>query len=379
MLEHMNRNLLTLQFSGIRRFTALAKATPNCAMLTIGEPDFDTPDPICERAIRSLQERKTHYAPNAGDTALREAIADFARRSNGYDYRPEEVLVTHGATEALSTALLGILNPGDEVIVPIPAFSLYESVCTMAGAKPVLLDTAGDDFQITAEKLRACLSPRTKAIVLNSPNNPTGAVYTPQTLDGVYEAVKDRPIFIVCDDVYEQLSYAPCPSFAARHRDLRERILVVQSFSKPYAMTGWRMGYLLGDAAVIGRLLLLHAALIATTCSFSQEACITALGCDVAPMREQYRRRRDYLYERLLGMGLPCVKPEGAFYAFPSIASFGLDAEAFCRRMIQEGLVAAVPGTCFGAEGFLRLSFCYSMEELTLGLDRMERFLQSLR
>lgn len=377
MLPTMNRELLTLQPSGIRRFTALAKATPGCAMLTIGEPDFDTPASIKAACKQALDENKTHYPANAGDAVLRQAICAFEAAQNGYDYTENEVIVTHGATEALFVAMRGVLNPGDEVIVPMPAFGLYESIVRLAGAVLVPLDTSGTGFQIDEAALRAAITPKTKLLVLNSPNNPTGVVYTQRTLEGIRAAVQGKPIFVLCDDVYSRLTYAPCPLFA-RFRSLREQLLVVQSFSKPYAMTGWRMGYLMGDARVTEKLLLYHAAAVVSVASYAQDACIEALRQDVSPMTAVYRARRDRMLAALAEIGLETVRPEGAFYVFPSIAKFGLTSEQFCLRAITEGKVAAVPGSCFGAEGFIRLSYCYSTDEIDTALARLAAFVKTL-
>ena len=378
MVDLLNRNLLALHPSGIRRFTALARSTPDCAMLTIGEPDFDTPAPIRAACKAALDAGKTHYPPNVGEPALRAAICDFEAAHSGLDYTPDEVIVTSGATEALYTAITGVLNPGDEVIIPLPAFGLYESIVTMAGGRCVFLDTAKDGFQITPQAIAAAMSPRTKLIILNSPNNPTGVVYTQASLQAVHDAAAGKPVFVLCDDVYARLVYAPCPQFA-RYRDLRSQILVVQSFSKPYAMTGWRVGYLMGDLPVIRQLALLHAATVVSVTSFGQDACLQALKTDVSAMVDTYRARRDVICARIAGMGLSAVQPEGAFYIFPSIGATGLDAETFCTRLITEGKAAGVPGTCFGTDGYVRFSFCYALPEITRAMDRLEAFLDRLR
>ena len=377
MIEFMNRNLSTLAPSGIRRFTALAKATPDCAMLTIGEPDFDTPEPIKAACKRALDEGKTHYPPNAGDPALRAAIADFERVNNGMDYAPDEILMTHGATEALFCAMQSVLNPGDEVIIPTPAFGLYETIARLAGASCVRLDTSADGFQITREALKGALTDKTRLLILNSPNNPTGTVYSAETLQTIHDLITGRPMFVLCDDVYNRLAYAPCPSFAA-FRDLRDRLLVVQSFSKPYAMTGWRMGYLMADAPVMERIRLYHAAVVVSVSSISQDACLAALSCDISGMLSAYRTRRDLICGRLERMKLPFVRPDGAFYVFPRIDQFGLSSEEFCLRMISEGRVAGVPGDCFGAPGFVRFSYCCSLDTIEKGMDRLESFIKTL-
>lgn len=370
----LNSNLSSLKRSGIRVYTNLARETPDCAMLTIGEPDLDTPQPIKDAAWAALQRGSTHYAPNQGIPALRQAVADY-ETDRGNVTCPEQVLITVGSTQALFTALLGILNPGEEVIVPVPAFSLYETIITIAGGKMVPLDVSKTGFQITREALDGLMTDKTKAIILNSPNNPTGVVLNEQSLAAVKEAVLGKPIFVVSDNVYSLLSYGPCPDLSL-DPDLKQQLLLCQSFSKPYAMTGWRLGYLVCPEYVMDRLLLLSAGTIAAVPTFLQEAGLAALGEDIAPMREIYRRRRDYVANRLTQMGLEFPEPEGAFYVFVNIQKFGMTSDEFCTRLIREGKLAAVPGSCFGVEGFLRLSYCYSEEELKKGLDRLEGFIK---
>ena len=373
----LNKNLLPLQRSGIRVYTNLARQTPDCAMLTIGEPDLDTPESIKAAVAASLAANQTHYAPNQGTARLRQAVADF-ETARGNRVTPEQVLITVGATHALFTALLGILNPGEEVIIPTPGFGLYETIATIAGAKAVALDVTRTGFQITKEALDAAITPRTKAIILNSPCNPTGVVFSRESLANVKAAVLGKPIFVISDNVYNQLNYCgSCPDLSL-DPELKEQLILCQSFSKPYAMTGWRIGYLTCPVYVMDRLLLLSAAEIAAVPTFLQDAAVEALKTDVSPMRESYAKRRQYVCGRLREMGLAFPEPEGAFYVFVDISRFGMDSATFCTRMIQEGKVAAVPGSCFGAEGYIRLSYCYSDGELKKGLDRMEQFIATL-
>lgn len=372
----LNRNLSGLQRSGIRRYTNLARSTPGCAMLTIGEPDFDTPASISAAAMAALNDGQTHYAPNQGIPALREKIAAFETR-RGYPCTAENVLVTVGATGALFTALLGILNPGEEIIVPVPAYSLYDTIATIAGAKTVPMDLTKTDFQIDEEVLNGLITPRTKAIILNTPGNPTGVVLNEQSLAAVKRAILGKDIFLICDNVYNQLVYTDCPDISL-DAELQSQMLYCQSFSKPYAMTGWRIGYLVCPEYVMDRLLLLSAAEIASVPTFLQQAAVAALDCDVSDMIAVYRKRRDYVCGRLRDMGLEFPEPEGAFYVFVDIRKFGMDDDTFCTRLIQEGRVAAVPGVCFGTPGFIRLSYCYSDEELKTGLDRLEGFIAGL-
>ena len=371
----LNSNLSTLQRSGIRQFTNLAKTVPDCVMLTIGEPDFNTPEEIKAAALTSLFQNRTHYAPNQGVEELRREIAVY-ECFRGMLCKPEQVLITAGATGALFTALLGILNPGEEVIIPTPAFSLYETITTIAGGKAVALDTKADDFQITAEALARVISPKTKAIILNSPNNPTGTVLSEASLAAVKQAVMGKPIFVICDNVYSRLS-APCPDLST-DEELKDQLFLCQSFSKPFAMTGWRVGYLIGPEDVMVRLLLLHAAEVASIPTFLQDACIAALSTSPREMADIYAKRREFVCHRLTEMGLTFPKPEGAFYVFPDISRFGLSGEEFCTRMIREAKVAAVPGSCFGCEGHIRLSYACSDADLKKGLDRLEAFIRTL-
>lgn len=372
----MNRNILNMKPSGIRRFTALARATPGCRMLTIGEPDFDTPEPIRAAAAQAMAAGLTHYAPNKGTDSLRKAIADYESR-RGMACTADNILVTVGATGALNTALTGLLNPGDEVIIPIPAFPLYESITTAAGAVPVFLDLKKSNCQIDKSALEGVISPKTRAIVLNSPNNPTGCVLSWESLNIVAELAQEHDFTILCDNVYAALSSEPVPDLTLVPA-LRERVILCQSFSKPWAMTGWRLGWLAAPADLIDKFTLLQAAQIASVPTFLQKAAETALQVEVTDMAAVYRKRREYVLNRLDAMGLTYPRPEGAFYVFPEIARFGMDSEEFCIRLIEEGGLAAVPGSCFGGEGHIRLSYCYSDEELRESLDRLERFISSL-
>ena len=372
----INENLLKLKRSGIRLYTNLARTVDDCVMLTIGEPDFDTPQAIKDAAAAAIAANQTHYAPNQGTDALRKAIAAYENRW-GLRCNENEVLVTVGACEALYTALFGILNPGEEVIVPTPAFPLYETIATTAGAKVVELDLKKTNFQITKEALEAVITPKTKAIVLNSPNNPSGAVFDEESLAAVKAAVLGKPIYVICDNVYQQLSMEKLPDLSL-DEELKDQILLCQSFSKPYAMTGWRVGYLIGSEEVISRLLLLHAGMVTAIPTFLQTACITALETDTTPMAEVYAKRRDYVCSRLKDMGLTFPEPKGAFYVFPDITKFGMESGEFCTRLIKEAKVATVPGSCFGAEGHIRISYCCSDENLKKGMDRLEQFLLKL-
>ena len=372
----LNQNLSALKRSAIRVYTNMAKEVPGCVMLTIGEPDFDTPQAIKAAACAALAAGQTHYAPNQGTAALRKAVADYETR-RGRAVTPEQVLITVGATHALFTALLGILNPGEEVIVPTPGFGLYETIATVAGAKTVRLDVTKNNFQITKEALEAAITPKTKTIILNSPCNPTGVVLSAESMANVKAAVLGKPIFVISDNVYSQLSDGNCPDLSL-DPELNDQLILCQSFSKPYAMTGWRIGYLTCPDYVMDRLLLLSAGEIAAVPTFLQDAAVEALKTDPGPMRDTYAKRRAYITARLRDMGLSFPEPEGAFYVFVDIRQFGMDSAQFCTRMIREAAVAAVPGSCFGSEGYIRLSYCCSDSDLEIGMDRMEAFIQAL-
>ena len=372
----LNSNLSALKRSQIRVYTNLARQTEDCAMLTIGEPDLNTPEEIKAAAIAAICADQTHYAPNQGTLELRQAVAEYESR-RGNETKAEQVLITIGACQGLFTALLGILNPGEEVIVPTPGFGLYETIATIAGGKTVALDVSKTGFRIDEAALAAAITPKTKAIVINSPCNPTGVIFNRESLEIVKKAILGKNIFLVWDGVYSQLSYGDCPDLTL-DADLKDQTILCQSFSKPYAMTGWRVGYLTCPEYVMDRLLLLSAGTITAVPTFVQAAAIAALKADTAPMKAIYERRREYVCGRLRQMGLSFPEPEGAFYVFVDISRFGIGSEEFCTRMIREGKVAAVPGSCFGAEGYIRLSYCYSDEELQKGLDRMEKFIRAL-
>ena len=372
----LNENLSKLRRSEIRVFTNLARQTPDCVALTIGEPDFPTPAPVKAAAREALERDETHYAPNQGTPELRQAIAAFETR-RGLPTVPEQVLVTVGATGALYTALTGILNPGDEVIVLTPAFNLYESITLAAGGKPVPVDISETGFQVTRAQLKSALSSRTRAIVVNSPCNPSGTILNRDSLNAIRDTVLGKDIYLICDNVYQALSYAPCPDLSLEP-ELEAQTILCQSFSKPYAMTGWRVGYLRCREEILERLLLLNAAEIAAVPTFLQHAAAVALEQDVSAMREVYRRRRDYVTARLRAMGLSFPRPEGAFYVFPDIRPYGMSSRDFCLRLIREGGLALIPGSCFGCEGHARLSYCYGDSQLAEGLDRLEAFLMEV-
>lgn len=378
MENFLNSALYNAKRSQIRQYSALAKNTPGCIALTLGEPDFDTPKLIRDKAHDSLENHATHYIENNGAMALRTKIAEFENSVNGSDYTPDEVIVTAGATEALFVALFGIINPGDEVIIPTPAFVLYEEIIKLCRGIPVFLDTSNDGFQITADNLKKCISDKTKAVILNTPNNPTGCVLNDESLKNLYNAVADRNIFVICDDVYRQLIYTDNYHSFAEFRDLRKQIILIQSYSKPYAMTGWRVGYLIADFSVKTRLELLHQFMVVSTPAPFQEACMSALDFKPEEFLNTYKKRRQFVLEKLDEIGLEVTRPDGAFYVFPSIKKFGMTSDEFCTRMIKEAGLATTPGSCFMGEGHIRLTYCYGDDVLKEGMERLKKFTESL-
>jgi len=375
----LNTSAQALRPSGIRRFSNLAAQTPDCISLTLGEPGEDTPAPIRAQVPASLEAGKTHYPPNNGYPALRQAIAQ-TMGDRGVSCTEDQVIVTNGATEALFSTLTALLNPGDEVVIPKPAFLLYDSIVSLCRGRVVSLDTAPASYQIDPDALEAACGPRTKAIVICSPNNPTGCLLDRRSLEAVARAAARHDCYVVCDDVYDQLVYDPgYQGFARLHPDLADRTVLVNSFSKPYAMTGWRLGWLVASAPLAAQIAKVHQFAVSCVVAFTQDAAVEALATDVSAMRASYQARRDLTVARLGQMGLPLVEPRGAFYAFPDVSDLGLASEDFCERAIREAGVALVPGAFFGGEGHVRISYATDEASLSRGLDRLGTFVAGLR
>ncbi|MGN1389415.1 MAG: pyridoxal phosphate-dependent aminotransferase [Bulleidia sp.] len=379
MSLELNQRLSTIEQSTIRSFNAMAKAAPGCISLTIGEPDFDTPSEITDELQAAAAAKETHYCPNCGSDALRTKIAEYESRNRRIPFTMKNVCVTIGASEALHVAINAIVNPGDEVIIPVPAYPAYANIVRLCGGVPVFMDLTDTDFQIRKETIEPLLSAHTKAIILNSPNNPTGTVLDQASMDVLAEAMKKHAFYAVIDAVYEQISFAGAVPSLMDHEEVQNQCILVQSFSKPYAMTGWRMGYLCASEALIDAFTKVHTYTVSCAPTILQRACIRALDYDPASMKEAYARRSGFLYDSLTEMGLPAVKPDGAFYLFPCIGEFGMDSDTFCRRMIREAGVAAVPGSAFGKDGYIRLSSCVSDADLEEAMKRMKQFAQRLR
>ena len=375
----LNENIQKIETSLIRRFNDMAVRQNAELFLTLGEPAFNTPDSVKQACVDALYQNKTHYGPNTGIKELREKVSEFEKRKNNLDYTPDEVMITNGSTEALTCALFTILNPGDEVIIPTPAFLLYEMIITYTGAKAVYMDMSANDFQISKKMLDEYITDKTKAIILTSPNNPSGTIFNADTLENVRAAVKDRDIFVICDECYNQLVFTDeKPKSFCNFSDMRDRIIVCQSFSKPYAMTGWRLGYMMAPEYIIKHAMKAHQFMTVSAGTFVQYAGIAALDFDPSQFVAVYKKRRDYVYDRLVKMGFDVIKPDATFYIFPSVRKFGLDSYEFCKRLLEEQSVVIIPGVAFGSEGNVRISFCVDDDLLVKALDRIEIFVKNL-
>lgn len=383
----MNPKVLEIKPSGIRKFFDIANEIEDVISLSIGEPDFVTPWHVRQEGIRSLEEGKTWYSPNRGFSELRQEICKWFSRHYKVDYAPDkECLVTVGGSEAIDGALRCLICPGDEVLIPQPSFVCYEPLTRMAGGVPVILETKAEDaFRLTPEALRAAITPKTKLLILPYPNNPTGAVMRREHLNAIADVLRDTDILVLSDEIYSELTYGDTRhvSFAAID-GMRERTIVVNGFSKAFAMTGWRLGFALGPEALIGQMTKLHQYAIMSAPTTSQYAAIEAMkngDSDSVYMREQYDMRRRLIVDGFNEMGLPCFEPEGAFYIFPCIRSTGMTSEEFCERLIHEEHVAVVPGTAFGdcGEGFVRVSYSYSIRHITEALSRIAHFVARVR
>ena len=382
----LSPTVTNLPSSGIRKFFDLLENMKDVTALTVGQPDFVTPWHIRNAGVESLERGKTYYTSNAGTLDLRRAISDYLTRRFGVTYDPtHEIVVTVGGSEAIDMAMRAVLTEGDEVIIPNPAFVCYEPLAKMTGATPVIVDTYVEDkFKLTPETLKKAITPRTKMLVLPFPNNPTGAIMTREELEGIAEVLRGTNILVLSDEIYAELTYGRRHVSIAELDGMRERTILVSGFSKAYAMTGWRLGYLCAPEPLAAQMLKLHQYAIMCAPTVSQFAAIEAMDngdADVAEMVEEYDRRRKYIYDGLTSMGSEVFEPEGAFYIWPNLGKFGLTSEEFCERLLYEHKCAIVPGTAFGAcgEGFARISYAYSVKHITKALEQIEKFVRTLK
>lgn len=385
MRNPLSDKVLDIKPSGIRKFFDIVSEMKDAISLGVGEPDFETPWHIREEGIYSLEKGRTVYTSNSGLLELRKEIVNYLNRRVHVNYDPRhEVLITVGGSEAIDLALRAMLNPGDEVLIPQPCYVSYLPCCQLADGVPVFINLKEENqFRLTAQELRDAITPKTKILVLPFPNNPTGAIMTREDLEAIAEVIIEKDLFVISDEIYSELTYLGEHVSIASLPGMRERTILINGFSKAYAMTGWRLGYAAGPQYILEQMTKIHQFAIMCAPTTSQYAAIEALKNgdeDVARMRDAYDQRRHFVLSRLHEMGLQCFEPYGAFYAFPSVARFGLTSDEFATRFLKEEKVAIVPGTAFGdcGEGFLRLSYAYSIENLKEALGRLERFVQRL-
>ena len=386
MRNPLSDKVVKIKPSGIRKFFDLVQEMPDAISLGVGEPDFDTPWHIREEGIFSLEKGRTFYTSNAGLMELRTSIAGYLERKLKLQYDPvHEILVTVGGSEGIDLALRAMLNAGDEVILPEPCYVSYLPCIELADGIPVTIELKEKNaFKLTAEELRAAITDKTKILILAFPNNPTGAVMTREDLEPIVDIVKEHDLFVISDEIYSELTYEGEHCSIASFPGMRERTIVINGFSKAFAMTGWRLGYVAGPEIIVEQMTKIHQFAIMAAPTTSQYAAVEAMNNgddDVDLMRKSYNQRRRFVLQKFKDMGLSCFEPEGAFYTFPCIKEFGMTADEFASRFLKEEKVAVVPGTAFGdcGEGFLRISYAYSIEELKEALGRLERFVNRLR
>ncbi|SCJ60338.1 Putative aminotransferase A [Anaerotruncus sp. 2789STDY5834896] len=372
--------------SGIRKFFDLASEMEGVISLGVGEPDFDTPYSVRQAGIRSLEQGRTYYTANNGLMELREGISRYLQRRFSLSYAPkDEILVTVGGSEAIDIGVRALVNPGDEVIIPQPSFVCYEPIVQLCGGVPVIIETkVEDEFRLTAKDLKEKITSKTKLLILPFPNNPTGAIMCREDLEEIAQVLRGTDICVLSDEIYAELTYGGVKHTSiAQLDDMWERTLLVGGFSKSYAMTGWRLGYVCAPAPIVAQIKKIHQFAIMCAPTTSQYAAIEAINnCDeeIEAMRDEYDARRRFIVDAFNKMGLDCFSPRGAFYVFPCIKSTGLSSAAFCEQLLQAKKIAVVPGDAFGAcgEGYLRVSYCYSIKHLKKAVEKIGEFIREL-
>lgn len=378
--------VIDIKPSGIRKFFDLVSEMPDAISLGVGEPDFDTPWHIREEGIYSLEKGRTFYTSNAGLKDLKVEISNYLKRRVDCTYNPNnEIMVTVGGSEAIDIAMRAMLNPGEEVLIPQPSYVSYEPCAVLADGVPVIIELkAENEFRLTKQELLDAITDKTKILVLPFPNNPTGAILERKDLEDIAEVVIEKDIFVISDEIYSELTYKGDHVSIASLPGMKERTILINGFSKAYAMTGWRLGYACGPKMIIEQMLKIHQFAIMCAPTTSQYAAVEALRSgddDVAQMRTAYNQRRRFLMHSFREMGLECFEPYGAFYVFPCIKEFGMTSEEFAMKFLEAEKVAVVPGTAFGdcGEGFLRISYAYSLDNLKIAMEKLKRFVESLR
>ncbi len=386
MRDPLSKQIKEIKPSGIRKFFDIVSEMTDAISLGVGEPDFDTPWHIRDEGIYSLEKGRTFYTSNAGLKELKIEICNYLKRSQNLDYDfNKEVIVTVGGSEAIDIGLRAMLDPGDEVLIPQPSYVSYEPCAILAGGVPVIIDLKNEnEFRLTARELEEAITEKTKVLILPFPNNPTGAIMEKKDLEAIAEVIIRHDLFVISDEIYAELTYKGEHVSIATLPGMQERTILINGFSKAYAMTGWRLGYACGPANIIEQMIKIHQFAIMCAPTTSQYAAVDALKNgdeDVREMRDAYNQRRRYLMHAFKEMGLPCFEPYGAFYVFPCIKEFGMTSDEFASRFLEEEKVAVVPGTAFGdsGEGFLRISYAYSLEDLKVSIGRLGDFVAKLR
>ena len=386
MRNPLSDTIVQIKPSGIRKFFDIVSEMKDAISLGVGEPDFETPWHIRDEGIYSLEKGRTFYTSNAGLKELKIEICNYLKRRYNLSYHYEnEVLVTVGGSEAIDIAMRAMVNPGDEVLIPQPSYVSYEPCALLTGAKPVIINLKHENqFRLTAQELEEAITEKTKILVLPFPNNPTGAIMERKDLEEIAEVIKKHDIFVISDEIYSELCYTDQHVSIANIADMQERTILINGFSKSYAMTGWRLGYACGPKEIIEQMTKIHQFCIMCAPTTSQYVAVEALKNgdeDVQNMREAYNQRRRYLVHAFKEMGLECFEPFGAFYMFPCIKEFGMTSDEFATRFLMEEKVAVVPGTAFGdcGEGFIRISYAYSLDNLKLAIGRLQHFVEKLR
>lgn len=386
MRNFLSEKVTSIKPSGIRKFFDIVSEMKDAISLGVGEPDFDTPWHIRDEGIYSLERGRTFYTSNAGLKDLRKEIANYIERTQKISYNPDnEILVTVGGSEAIDIGLRAVINPNDEVIIPQPSYVSYEPCAILANAKPVIINLkAENEFRLKPEELLNAITPKTKVLILPYPNNPTGAIMEREDLAAIAKIIKEKDILVMSDEIYSALTYKNSHISIASLEGMKERTILINGFSKAYAMTGWRLGYACAPKEILSQMTKIHQFAIMCAPTTSQYAAISALkngDSDVEVMRRAYNQRRRFLMNAFKEMGLECFEPYGAFYVFPCIKEFGMTSEEFATKLLMEEKVAVVPGTAFGecGEGYLRISYAYSLENLKMAIERINRFIQKLR
>ena len=386
MRNPLSKTITEIKPSGIRKFFDIASERKDTISLGVGEPDFDTPWHIRDEGIYSLEKGKTFYTSNSGLLELREEINNYLTRRCNVSYDPKsEIIITVGGSEAIDIGLRAMLDPGDEVLIPQPSYVSYEPCTILAGGVPVIIELKNEnEFRLTAEELLAAITDKTKVLILPFPNNPTGAIMEREDLEKIAKICIEKDIFVMSDEIYSELTYGREHVSIASLPGMQERTILINGFSKAYAMTGWRLGYACGPKEIIQQMTKIHQFAIMCAPTTSQYAAVEAIKNgdeDVAMMRESYNQRRNFLMNAFKEMGLPCFEPFGAFYVFPCIKEFGMTSEEFAFALLDAENLAVVPGTAFGdcGEGFLRISYAYSIEKLKIAMGRIEHFITGLR